>query len=773
MASLNLVATGLDAATVRRNTQGSEAFDADSTLVYVDPTWKRVVYQAVSVGALIVYALYLAYRAAYTINHDVLAFSLAVYLAEVHGFFSLYFYFHQVWALRTRMPVAAPPGLSVDVFITTYNEDVELLRQTVRGAASMRYPHRTYILDDGRRKEVKALAEELGCEYITRATNEHAKAGNWNNAFARTHGELIATFDADHVPRANFLERTLGYFRDPKVALVQTPQQYHNVDSIQHRANWKTRRLYSEQDVFFNLVMPGKDHFNAAFFCGTGAVLRRSALAPRGGIETGTITEDLHTAVVLHAAGWKSVYVNDLLVTGLAPMDLRGFEAQRLRWAEGNLRTLAFVNPITAPGLTIDQRISYAASLYHWTIGFPKLIFYLSPPAMLLTGAYPIANFGSHFLLVYFAFLVSLVGSYALLSRGTGRLLMDELFNMASVFTLIRATKRAIFGRSRPSVFVVTDKRGGDAPSLARVFPHLLLLALSVVAVVWGGLEAGFGVTDDYLGTGVCSFWTLYNVVLVAGVVSLALAPQHKRQSYRFRASFPVQIEKDEEAAGRPGTGVPPVLGLTHEVSAGGCTLLSPVPLDTGSNLLLRFELGLERLETTAEVLAVRPRLNGWFAHGVCFLDQSRDTVDQLNDAIFNIAVPEMFVQLSEPSPARRTARLLLARLRRHFSSREVRHLVALPGEAASGTERVSIVTRDISLSGAAWISPLPLRPGDQVDLSVQTPTGRWSGRGRVVRAVARSSATSRFRTWVIGMRFETPVDGHLAAWIRKGRTAP
>jgi cellulose synthase (UDP-forming) len=154
----------------------------------------------------------------------------------------------------------------------------------------MRYPHRTFVLDDGRRTEVKALCDELGCEYVTRDTNEHAKAGNWNHAFARTSGAFIATFDADHVPRADFLERTLGFFADPKVAFVQVPQRYHNLDSLQHRVDWRNRRLYGEQDVFFNLVMPGKDHWNASFFCGTGAVLRRAA--PHGGLVTGTITED-------------------------------------------------------------------------------------------------------------------------------------------------------------------------------------------------------------------------------------------------------------------------------------------------------------------------------------------------------------------------------------------------------------------------------------------------------------------------------------------------
>jgi cellulose synthase (UDP-forming) len=322
-----------------------------------------------------------------TLNPDARVFSITVYLAEIHGFFSLIFFYFQIWTLRGRRvrPLQAP--LTIDAFITTYNEDVDLLRQTVRAAIQMRHPHRTFVLDDGRRPEVRALCEELGCEYLTRPDNAHAKAGNWNHAFMQTNADLIATFDADHVPRADFLERTLGFFDDPKVALVQVPQRYHNLDSLQHRVSWRMRRLYGEQDVFFNLVMPGKDHWNASFFCGTGAVLRREALVPSKGLLTGTITEDMHTSLVLQTGGWKSVYLNELLVTGLAPMDFSSYSSQRLRWAEGNLKIILHVNPLTSKGLTFTQRICYFASMYHWTIGFPKIVFYLAPPLILFTGS--------------------------------------------------------------------------------------------------------------------------------------------------------------------------------------------------------------------------------------------------------------------------------------------------------------------------------------------------------------------------------------------------
>ena len=510
-----------------------------------------------------VYFGYLVYRLLYTINTDAIVFSSLLYFAEVHGFLSLFFYFHASWAMRGRRVVAAPPGLKVDVFITTYNEDVDLLRKTVRAALAMHYPHRTFVLDDGRRSGVRALADALGCEYITRGDNQHAKAGNWNNAFALTDGDVIATFDADHVPQPDFLERTLGFFADPKVALVQVPQLYHNLDSVQHRVSWRQRRMYSEQDAFFNLVMPGKDNWNASFFCGTGAVLRRAALVPLGGIKTDTITEDLHTSVVLHSQGWKSVYLNELLVTGLAPADLKAFETQRLRWAEGNVKVASFINPLTAKGLTLHQRISYAASLYHWTVGVPKFIFYIAPPWILFTGTFPIANYDGLFLLVYATFLSTLIASYIVVSRGKGRLLLDELYNMVSFFTLTRAVKRVVFGRNATQ-FEVTSKKGSASTDFGPVFPHLALMAFSVFAITWSLLGMGFGITDDRFGIGTAIFWTLFNMALMGIVIRIATRPPEKRADQRFRANFPVEVTG-------PGIDMG-AMGVTVDISDGGCS---------------------------------------------------------------------------------------------------------------------------------------------------------------------------------------------------------
>ena len=735
-------------------------FNADDTRVFLVGPVKRHAIRVAAVLALVVYASYLVYRALYTINPQALGFSLAVYFAELHGFFSLGLYFHQVWALRGRRVVAPPEGLTVDVFITTYNEDVDLLRQTVRAAVAMRYPHRTWVLDDGRRAEVRALAEELGCTYVTRADNAHAKAGNWNNGFRLSDGDFIATLDADHVPRPDFLERTLGFFRDARVALVQVPQQYHNLDSVQHRVSWRGRRMYSEQDSFFGLVMPGKDHWNAAFFCGTGAVLRREALEPYGGIKTDTITEDLHTSVVLHAAGWKSVYLNEVLVTGLAPVDLKGFETQRLRWAEGNMTVATFVNPLTAPGLSIHQRISYFASLYHWTIGVPKLIFYLAPPWILFTGTFPIANYDATFLTLYLAFLSTLIGSYYLASHGKGRLLLDELFNVVSCFTLIRALKRVVFGRGGPPRFVVTAKRGTGARDARPILPHAVLVSFSLLAMVWSGLGLGFGISDDAFGAGTAMFWTLYNLTLLAIVIRIGARPAEKRGTCRFRAHFPVEALADSGVAGR--------IGVTADISGQGCALLWPEALPRGARLPVRMHFGPRTADWTAEVVSDQGRQpSGWYRYGVRFPDFVQADIDLINDSVFSLVVPDLFDTLSPASWFTLRGRQVVRWISGQSRTRSQRHMVKVPACVEYPGGAFVSATRDVSETGVSLSSPVPFAAGSTLQLALFMPGRVLQCEVSVARCRPRPSRRG-FDTWVLGLEFESMRDAAELEAIRE-----
>ena len=298
-----------------------------------------------------------------------------------------------------RVDDAALP--TVDVFIPTYNEDDYILAVTVAAAKSMDYPPEkltVWLLDDGgsdqkcndtdpkkakaardRRASLTKLAEALGAKYLTRAKNEHAKAGNMNNALKHAKAEIIVVFDADHAPFRAFLRETVGHFLlDPKLFLVQTPHVFLNPDPIEK--NLRTfDRMPSENEMFYSVTQRGLDKWNGSFFCGSAALLRRAALDTTGGFSGITITEDCETAFELHAKGWTSVFVDKPLIAGLQPETFGSFIGQRSRWCQGMFQILMLKNPAFKSGLHLIQRIAYLSSMTFWFFPLPRLVFMLAP----------------------------------------------------------------------------------------------------------------------------------------------------------------------------------------------------------------------------------------------------------------------------------------------------------------------------------------------------------------------------------------------------------
>ncbi|MGH7423044.1 MAG: glycosyltransferase, partial [Candidatus Methylomirabilales bacterium] len=312
------------------------------------PLRYRQIAVLLSIGLAVRYVLW---RALFTLNQATVLEAILSYtllLAEMYGLSYLMVFYMQSWKRpdRAESPPVQDRAPSVDVFITVYSEPIEILFRTALCCTRLDYPSkRVYILDDGGRREVRELAATLGCTYLHRPNRLGAKAGNLNYGLAHSSGELVACFDVDHVPVTSFLRETVGYFRDPNVALVQTPHIFINPDPFQ-RNLLLSRHIVNEQDLFYRIAMPGRDRWNAAFFCGSAAVLRRSALAEVGGFRTETVTEDIHTSVHLHARGYRSIYVDRPLSRGLAPESFAGYLSQRLRWARGAVQGLRLDNPL-------------------------------------------------------------------------------------------------------------------------------------------------------------------------------------------------------------------------------------------------------------------------------------------------------------------------------------------------------------------------------------------------------------------------------------------
>ena len=251
---------------------------------------------------------------------------------EIYGLYALAILTWFSWSRPQAARPPATPGRTVDVYVCTYDEPAEVVMATLAGCRALTYPHTTYLLDDGRREEMRELAELAGAEYMTRADNAHAKAGNLNAALPRTEGDLVFVLDADHVPMPDALDALVGYFDDERMAIVQTPHDFFNHDSVQHYVVGR-----HEQSLFYRVICPGKDRHGAAYWCGSAALINRHALLEIGGVATETIAEDFHTTIRLQRYGWRSRYHDEVLVQGLAPHDLDGYLLQRDRWARGNL----------------------------------------------------------------------------------------------------------------------------------------------------------------------------------------------------------------------------------------------------------------------------------------------------------------------------------------------------------------------------------------------------------------------------------------------------
>lgn len=389
----------------------------------------QIKYQVVIIFTLGVYLYYLVYRFRYTINPDALLLSISFFYADVHGFISLSLFAFQLWGRVDRKSSAPLPNVSVDIYIPTYNEDISIIRKTVLGCVNIRYPHKTYILDDGNRPELAKKAAEWGCGYIARKERLHAKAGNLNHALQLTNGDFVVIFDTDCVPQSDFLDKTLGYFRDQKLAFVQTPHNYYNIDSFQFRVNMEREKYWNEQQLFYRLIMPGRDYWDSTFFAGTAAIFRKKALEDIGGFATGSITEDLHTTIHLYARGWKGIYHNEILSNELAAKDLKNYHLQQLRWAEGNIGIFFKCNPLIIKGLTVPQRICFFSTIFGWLFGFPKFIYLMIPPVAIFTGMNPIQSFDFSFIWRCVFFLSVLVFGFEFVTRGYGKIIYCECFN--------------------------------------------------------------------------------------------------------------------------------------------------------------------------------------------------------------------------------------------------------------------------------------------------------------------------------------------------------
>jgi cellulose synthase (UDP-forming) len=441
--------------------------------------------RAVALTALVVLVPYLSWRLLCAMSPEWWWLSVLLMACDLHGALGFFLYTMELWDLDCDRPPTAPAlPWKVAVLITTYNEPPEVLLPTVAASVALEPEHETWVLDDGRRPEIAAMAARLGALYLTRPDNAHAKAGNLNHALTVIDADIVAVLDADHAPSARFLTATLPYFSDPALAFVQTPQDFYNHDSFEHTD--LGGRFHSEEDLFYQAIAPGKNRWNAVFWCGTCAVLRTLALRDVGGAATETVTEDVHTSVRMYRKGWKGLFLPDVLAHGLAPHDAHGFLVQRHRWAQGNVQVLRLDNPLRGPGMTLAQRIAFFTSLSTWFSCWRTVGYILVPLLVLLTGATPIVAPPEIYMPMLVGILALQLTAVRLFSGSAFSFVASMTFEIVRLPALLPATV-AYFRPGRRTSFHVTPKGKSEGERRRAPVPPLLwwIAAAQAFALGW------------------------------------------------------------------------------------------------------------------------------------------------------------------------------------------------------------------------------------------------------------------------------------------------
>jgi cellulose synthase (UDP-forming) len=600
-------------------------------------SWKGKGRELIIGLTFLLYARYMVWRGMYTLNTTdwiEALISWSVYLAEAYGLMQLSFFAFQVWKTTDRVSPPIKTYRTVDIFVTVVNEPLDILRRTLVGCMYQDYPadkYHVYVLDDGHRDDVKQLTQSLGCEYFRRPTRTHAKAGNINHALPHTSGEVIAIFDTDHAPTSSFLRETVGFFEEEQVAFVQTPQHFYNADVFQKNLRIETT-LPNEQALFYRVLQPGRDRHNSAFFAGSCGLFRRQPLMEVGGFQTDTITEDIHTSLLVHAKGYQSRYLNKPLAAGLMPETFESLLRQRTRWAIGTWQMFFRSNPLTFPGLSLSQRIDYFGSIFYFLFGLPRIVCLVAPLSGLLLSISPVhASVWdlSHYFGAYF--LASLV-MMKTVSRGTRSALWSDIYETAMCFRLSWVVLTTMWNPLKSRPFVVTPKgqQRNHRPfaGIVTVLPHVLVGCLLVVGLGMGVQQWLSGAAIP--GIEVSLFWGALNILLLAVTILASLEVPEWRKTHRNRRQLGCLVMSGQEHFS--GT-------LENLNEKGALIRLSNTPLTDDTDLLVSLRDAKSNVLTLqAHVCSRTLDSSGNMAVGVEFINVDEKTVYALIALMFGDA---------------------------------------------------------------------------------------------------------------------------------------
>jgi cellulose synthase (UDP-forming) len=434
-----------------------------------------------------------------------------------------------------EQPEERPPrdGLRVAVFTTSApGEPYEMFVRTLAALREVSYPHTTYLLDDTRDPRMAALCAEMGAVHMELLDVPGAKAGKINAALQRTDEELILVLDPDHIPFPNFLDRVLGHFDDEEVGFVQVAQAYGNA-----RESFVARAAAEQTFAFYGPILQGMYGTGTSVAIGANCTFRRKALESIGGHGLG-LAEDLVTSIRLHARGWKSVYVPEVVSRGLVPSDLGSYLKQQLKWSRGVYEVLFREYPRAFRSLTAYQKISYFMIGSYYLVGVTSLIFLTVPLIYLLFGKQPavflLSEYIAHALPVgVFGSVVYFFSQRWLCDRRRERGLhwRGTLLKIGSWSIYLTGFYYALRGIAVPYIPTAKERRRGNFWTLARL--PLAVLVISLLSIVWTGYlqlyvlpESEVLITTE-VTLGMVAFAAI-NAVLMSGRLYAAFTDREK-----------------------------------------------------------------------------------------------------------------------------------------------------------------------------------------------------------------------------------------------------
>lgn len=534
--------------------------------------------------------IYILWRIFYTVPQGAgwisLFFAIGLLIIEVVGMGEMFVHFYGM----TNIYIPELPQIDediyphVDVMIATYNEPIDLVQKTINGCLRMEYPDLSkvhiYICDDGSRPEMEAVCVKMGVGYIKRAEHKHAKAGNLNNAMKFTTSPLLVTFDADMIPRHEFLMRTIPYFmkneqaikdgqepNHPNIGFIQTPQCFYNTDLFQFNLH-SENRIPNEQDYFYRDVQTAKNATNSVIYGGSNTVISRQALNDVGGFFTNSITEDFATGMLIQSKGYRCYALDTALASGLSPDDLKSLMKQRERWGRGCIQTGRRLNLLALPGLTIGQKLSYLTSITYWYSSIKRFFYIMAPIIYAVFGIVVVECTLPQVLVMWLPMYLLTNATIKKFSNGIRNTRWTNIYETIMFQALMLPVIMETFCISQ-NKFLVTRKDKKNATDrgyqIKQAIPFMFYIILSVIGI-FNMLRMTF-VTESaaYL---VLIFWLISNLYNLGMAAFFLLGRRQIRQSDRFVADIDYHLTQ----------GNLDMRGITIDISEDGFALFSERP---------------------------------------------------------------------------------------------------------------------------------------------------------------------------------------------------